>query len=485
MGVDWFSYMNRARVPVALGALPAVCILLTTLSGGGFDAPSQTKFIALAGGALVVGVTLDGAGVAQAARAPLAVALMSLTALSVASVAWTIGGRGDTLRWGLVIGGYAAMFLMGAALTRRASALPVAGAIALLAVLEAVLGLRAVALHALPDAERLGRVWRPGGTFEYPPALSLMQVAALPVLAFAGLDRARPYIAVPAGGAAVLAGAVLGLSGSRLSIGLAALALLAMIGRPPQRERRPAAIATAVLVLIGALVAEPLVGGAVRPTAPPAGTAALFGLLALALAGGAAWAGSRRISGRRYGSWIAGLVAVVALGAALAVQVGQPSRAQTPPPPARSSVQVATRPVPPSSLLHGRAHEWGAAIQTWLDRPVLGAGANSYYAASIRHQGPGASLYAHNLPLELAAELGVAGLGLGLALYAFAGSLLYRTRRTLDAWLLGPLLCVFLISNLLDWTWHLAGLAALWAMAAGALATADPSAERGQEPQLR
>ena len=150
----------------------------------------------------------------------------------------------------------------------------------------------------------------------------------------------------------------------------------------------------------------------------------------------------------------------------------------------RSSM-VATGPKRPSSLLHGRGHEWSAAVQTWLDRPVLGAGAASYYVASVRHQGAGASLYAHNLPLELAAELGVLGLLLGLSLYLAGGVLVYQSLQRTGVWLLAPLVCAFLISNLLDWTWHLAGLGALWALAAGALAAAAPSAKRGEETQLR
>jgi O-antigen ligase len=173
-----------------------------------------------------------------------------------------------------------------------------------------------------------------------------------------------------------------------------------------------------------------------------------------------------------------------------------------------------TTPPSRSILLHGRGHEWAAAIQTWLDRPVLGAGAGAYHLASARHQGAGASLYAHDLPLELAAELGVLGLLLGLGVYAAGAQLIYRAisstgegavstpghravstpddrtvsthghRTSMAAWLLGPLVCAFLISNLLDWTWHLAGLGALWAVSAGALTGAEPSAKRGKEAQL-
>ncbi len=65
-------------------------------------------------------------------------------------------------------------------------------------------------------------------------------------------------------------------------------------------------------------------------------------------------------------------------------------------------------------LAHGRTQEWKAAVQTWLDRPLAGAGSGAYYQASLVHQGSSPSLYAHDLPLELAAELGVGGLLLGV-----------------------------------------------------------------------
>jgi O-antigen ligase len=123
-------------------------------------------------------------------------------------------------------------------------------------------------------------------------------------------------------------------------------------------------------------------------------------------------------------------------------------------------------------LTHGRTHEWRAAFDTWLDRPLIGAGANSYFAASVKHQGSSPSRFAHNLPLELAAELGVLGLILGIGLYAAALRVLQRARASPSLWLLGPAVAAFLVANLVDWSWHLAGLGAAWAAAAGALEAA-------------
>jgi len=120
-------------------------------------------------------------------------------------------------------------------------------------------------------------------------------------------------------------------------------------------------------------------------------------------------------------------------------------------------------------VTHGRIREWEAAVDTWLDRPLIGAGSSAYYAASVRHQGASPTPFAHNLVLELAAELGVLGLALGLGLYGATLWTLVRARATPVLWLLGPGVAAFLIANLVDWSWHLAGLTATWAVAAGAL----------------
>jgi hypothetical protein len=61
--------------------------------------------------------------------------------------------------------------------------------------------------------------------------------------------------------------------------------------------------------------------------------------------------------------------------------------------------------------------------------------------------------------------LGIAGFLLALALYGACASALRRAGPAL--WLLGPAVVAFLAFNLVDWTWHLAGAGALWAVALG------------------
>jgi O-antigen ligase/polysaccharide polymerase Wzy-like membrane protein len=472
---DWHSLRAwRSRQPgaigtVALGASLAVAVGLTAFSGGGFDASSQSVFVALAGATLLAAVAVDSGAAARAARSPLALTLAAVAVLSIASVAWTVGARTASLRWGLTIAGYGGIFVAAATFTRAAGPRPLAAGIAALAMSEAILGLGAVAFHSLPDAEWLGGVWRPGGTFQYPPALAILQVCALPVLS-SSLSRASDLVASIAAAAAMLDGAVLSLSGSRLAFALAAALLIILILRPSVgRSRRGAAIATTTLVAVGVALGPAVLGGHVGPTTPGVGAAGFAKILGLAVVSGVALLLTRRATTLRHAAWLAPTLCVVALGLAA---VGWASSYYARPYHARPAPRSSTSLTPAArqpDFLHGRSHEWEAALQTWFDHPLLGAGANAYYIASLPHQGAATTRYAHDLPLELAAELGVCGLLLGLALYASAAQTISRATKSSALWLLAPAAVAILASNLADWTWHLAGLGAVWAAAAGGL----------------
>ena len=396
--------------------------------------------------------------------------LFALALLSVASAAWTLASPAAAVRWGLVIAAYAAMFIAAATFSRANGPWPIAAGVAALALLEAILGLRGVAFHALPDAERLGQAWRPGGTFEYSPALAILKVGALPVLSQA-LARARAAVASVAAAAATLAGAVLGLTNSRLAVALAATLLLALILRRPANPRtRTAAIGTAAIVLIGGLLAPLAIGGKVGPATPAAGATGAAEITALAAGAAGVWLLVRHASRRWVHIWAcAGACVLVAVALAAAVSnapanVTHPSRSSAAVRQAHSAMHT--------DLLHGRGHYWLTAIKTWLDHPFIGAGAGAYYTASLPHQTIARSRYAHDLPLELAAELGILGLLLSLALYASSAWTISNALHSPALWLLGPMVAAFLVSNLVDWTWQLAGLGAVWAAASGALSGA-------------
>jgi len=465
---------SAAARSLAVGVALMAAVGITTLNDGGFDPASQSMFVALAGVALLASCWLDGRAVSAGVRSQLALALVGLAALSLASTAWTVDGRTTALRAGLVVSAYAAVFAAAATLAKRTGPRPFAAAVAALALIEAALGLHAVAMHSLPDAERIYGVWRPGGTFQYPPALAVLEICALPALSCL-LDHRSLLVAGGAAATATLAGATLGLSQSRLGLVMAAVLLALMVLRPAdERSQRVAATATATLVAVGALIAPTVLGGHVSAATHGAGWSGAAEIAGIAAALGVAWLLIRRAASRRIGRLLAaaGCIAAIAL-----VTLAWPSDRG-----ARSTstgyALHRSSPTPTQSdVLHGRGHEWRAALQTWSDHPLLGAGAGSYYTASSAHQGPAPTRYAHDLPLELAAELGVVGLLLGAAMYASAARIIARALNTPGFWLLAPTLVAFLASNLVDWTWHLAGLGALWAAAAGALWSGDHFAD--------
>lgn len=476
------SHVKRAHL--LLGVLLATAVTVPTARHGGFDPSSRSLFIVLAGAALVVAGAIDGRAAVDAVRSPLALTLFALAALSIVSVGWSIASRVSALRWGLVIGSYGAVFVVAVVLARAAGPRPVAAGIAVLAMGEAILGLRAVAFHSLPDAERLSGVWQPGGTFEYTPALTILQVGALPILSSAA-DRGGNVVAGTAAAAAVLAGACLGLTGSRLAPALAAVLLVALVLHPPPgRHARSAALAIAAFVAIGALLAPVMLGGTVGPHTPGTRLTGASYMAALAATAAVAWPLVRRLSNpaARSSSAAAAVaaIALVAIGSATTQSRAHPAhgpetnrtalRQTTTLRPLRQDVIRADHPSDKSPL-HGRGTKWEAAIDTWLDRPLTGAGAGAYFVASLPHQSLPHSRFAHNLPLELAAELGILGLLLGLSLYGSTAWTILRAHAH-PRWILAPTVALFMIANLVDWPWHLAGLGAIWAAASGALSAA-------------
>ena len=346
-------------------------------------------------------VAADRRGALRALRSPLGVVLAALALLAAASALWTLGPEERSLRAAAVMAGWLGV-LVGAAVAARTERglLALAGGVGAIAAVSAAIGLAGAIAHERPYAVEIAGAWRPAGPLEYPPALALLVVCALPV--FIELVRSRARAARVAGAVGLLlSGAVLVLAQSRvgLALGLGVVVVLAY-----RVTRRPA------VVLTGA---------------------------AVALAAGA-----------------------------LAFGSGDG---------------------PPSGFLHGREDTWGAAVETFVDRPLYGAGADAFLAGSARHQDGASIRFAHNLPLELAAELGILGLILALALYAASGRLAWSPRASRAGWLFGPAVVAFPLANLLDWPWHLAGMGAIWALAGGALAGSGGYAANppGNSPPVR
>lgn len=454
------------RTAGLVGAL-AAAVIVPSLTRGGYTAASRAVFAGLAGAALIVLVAWFEAPARRLARSAVVAILAALALVALVSVAWSID-RVGSLRWALVLVGYAVVALAaGVVAERRRGAEALATIAAVLAAVAAVLGLVAWALHERPYADLVYGRWRPGGPFEYPPALALVAVCGLPALLVA-MTRARAWLSVTAASAATVAVGALVLSASRwqLLLGAAVLALPLLAPARTLRVDRAAALAA-----VGT-VAAAAVGVFVLSRYPAARR--YERLLDVGLICGAATAAWALLRGRvarwsggesRAGRWLAaaGVVAIAVL----------------------ATLWIATlsgRFDSEGGFTHSRTDQWQAAAETALDRPLSGFGADTYGRASRSHQKVRArSRYAHNLPLEAWAELGLPGFALILALHAFAARALWRARGSPAAWLLGPAAVAFLLTNLLDWPWHLVGVGALWALAVGGLvgsASAPPGPTR-------
>lgn len=124
----------------------------------------------------------------------------------------------------------------------------------------------------------------------------------------------------------------------------------------------------------------------------------------------------------------------------------------------------------------GRRDFWRVAYRGFEERPLLGEGAGSYEFVWEKRRSIDLPVHdAHSLYLETFAELGAVG---GLLLLAMIGSL---GAIGLAAWrgaagaerercaVLWAVIAAFAVSAMFDWFWELAGLGAIFFMAAGAL----------------
>jgi hypothetical protein len=437
-----------------LAALPLAAVAVGVFADGGYDPGPRLAFglTALAATALTAAITRS------LPVHPVAVVLLALAAVGALSAIWTLGPVDRTLRWALVTAGFAAVALSSGAVARRSGGVAaIAAGLAATATAAAAIGLSAAVAHWFPYAERIAGVWRPGGPFEYPPALAALQVSALPVLLAGMMARARAAAAAAALGMA-LAGGVLALAASRLGLGLA-LVVAGLALAWPQ-------LVGAARTQIAAALALAAAAGAALAAAPEPLT-----LVAVAVLAAPAWLALRAMIPPRPELSRAGARAVLVVLAAAAVF---------------GAVAFGAAPNrgggPDAGFLHGRTDTWSAALQTFADRPLTGTGAGAFLAGSARHQDGQTIRFAHSLPLELAAELGLAGLLLALAMYTTTARALWRSRtvpRTL--WLLGPAAAVFPVTGLVDWQWHLAGAGAVWALALGAVAGAVPRTQKFTE----
>jgi hypothetical protein len=132
----------------------------------------------------------------------------------------------------------------------------------------------------------------------------------------------------------------------------------------------------------------------------------------------------------------------------------------------------------------GRADYWRVAWREFTENPVLGAGAGSYERYWVRDR-PNAffARNAHNLYLEVLAELGPVGLLLlCVALGAPLVAAVRMRRRPLVAAVAGAYVA-FCLHAAIDWDWQLTGLTLTALLCGGALAVAARPERPGSAPR--
>lgn len=467
------SRSGRSRIdlsrPRLLVAIPGVAAGVTLLAHAGFSDRGQTAFAVLAFAALLSCAAFEPEAARRALAQPAVIALAALALLAAASAAWTIGTTGDALRWGAVIGGYAAMAACGFIAARRGGPEPLAALVVALAVIAALIGVFAAGFQEEPYSIRIGGAWRPAGPFEYPPALGFLCVAALPTglrwMASEGRGRLAGALAV-----AVFATTV-ALISSRTVFALAGMVAVAALLWPRfafGHGNRTFALAAIAYAITTGATADAIAGGYDPPYEKSDDLLRIVGLAVLLPAAVVLWEATRRCFDAS-----ALLAAPLARRAAVLVLVplfaAVTAAALTP--------DTGAAGEPDAGFTHGRTEIWRDAIDTALDAPIQGSGALTFLPATAQAGHPAADRFAHNLVLEAWVELGWPGLLASLALMFSAVLLVVRSRGTDAGWLLAPGAIAFLAAALIDWPFHLPASAAVFALILGGLAG---DAERSQ-----
>jgi O-antigen ligase len=119
-------------------------------------------------------------------------------------------------------------------------------------------------------------------------------------------------------------------------------------------------------------------------------------------------------------------------------------------------------------LDHGRVDLWMTSLDKAAEKPFLGYGQGSFLEATVDEQ-ESPVRFAHNLIIESAVELGL--LGALLASVVMVGSLAFswRWRNEPTAWLFIPMVVGYCALALVDWTWYLSGVGAVWAICLGCI----------------
>ena len=360
----------------------------------------------------------------------------------------------------------------------------------------------------LAEDETYGRLREP---FEYWNAVGLTAAMGLPPAIWLGARRdghaGLAALAYPAAGVLLL---TILLAYSRGSILAAGIGLAVWFAVTPLRLRSATVLLpSALLAGIGAWwafhqdgLSKDQIPLAIRSNAGTELGVLVAVLVVLLLVTGftASWLRDRRVrSPRTRRAWgIAFLVALalvpVAMAGALATTDrglgGSISHGWT----SLTDPNASTPSNDPSRLTaigSVRARYWRDAISIFKARPGTGVGAGGYASARLRFRKDDLDvLHAHGYLVQTAADLGIAGLALTLALLA---AWLAATTRATGPWrgpgargdapervgllALGSIVVVFGVHSLVDWTWFIPGTVVPPLLCAGWLVGRGPSRE--------
>jgi hypothetical protein len=471
--------MRRRTLSAATAALLALPVALAFFHGG-YD-PDARLVAGIAAWLLAaVAAALAPAPLPPGRPARLVLAgLAALLALTLASLAWAplaAVAYADAQRVALYLGA----LLAGLALFRRGVAPFVVPALAAGAVVIVLVGLSERLVPWLVTLERSGAA---GGRLQAPLGYwnAMGAVAAIGLALCAGLagDPARPVrvrAAAAAAAPALGAGLVLTFSRGGLLAAAAGLAVV-LLARPSPAQARAAALAIAGAAVAG--VAASLLpavtdlegartgqGTALAAVVLAAAAATAFGQHALMRREARGDLATRAVTLPRP-RLLAAAAAIVVAGCLALVVAADADREE----PAFGATAERL-----GSVQSNRFAYWRVAISAWGDDPLLGAGSGAFQVEWLRERtiAEGAR-DAHSLPLETAAELGLAGLlALGLAVAGVVAGAVRLQRRAPGAGAAAfGALAAWAVHACIDWDWEMPSVTLFAVLLAAAVAAVD------------
>jgi O-Antigen ligase len=488
---------TRRQVPAVA---VAVIVVALALDSGGYGGVALGVATAAVWIALVV--TVLGPGRERVLERSFLIAAGALAAIAILasfSLGWTLDrgtGFADVVRFA----GYLGAFLLAGLLLRPGSGRPALAGLAagLVAVCLVALGSRLLGIGA-GDSSLVASMPSSAGRLSYPigywNALGALAAMAVPVLVWTSSESAgrRALGIALAGLPPVLLVAYM--TSSRGALIAAMIGAAVAIAASGSRSRALAGLAIGTLASVPALIAATLGAGILDEPLSTPGRDEYVVVAALALGCGFAFATgpaavvrSSALRAARLRMRHVLLAALVVLAAVIAL-VGPAEIAGDFA--ATSGREAATGTGQLSVTGSGRAQFWSTALAAFREEPLKGIGTGAYGLWWNRHGSLETPVQnAHSEPLELLAELGIAGLAAFLAFFAAIAVPGIARARKPDGGAAGAALGVIvtgLVGILIDWTWDVPTVAACVLVAAAVLTTRalDPPGCVADEPTVR